>query len=306
MENRPPVAEVGEDRVINFAATRTIVLDGIGSFDPDAEPLTYQWAQIAGPAVVLDGATNPAASFSIPMVAATTRLRFQLQVSDGSHLSSPAETTITLLPTAAPPPSAPVRARIINGRFDGRFTLAPGVPYAIQATSNFVQWVNVRTNTADASGFLDFLLTDAATYPWRFYRAASLLPPNDDFAGAAPVMSTPAQLSASNFYATREDGEPAHIGDAGGRSLWWRWTAPQDGPVTISTEGSDFDTTLAVYIGDVLTQLMLVAADDDSGGNRTSRVQFAATAGRTYRIAVDGSNGASGNIRLTITASQLP
>src|SRR5206468_2739896 len=80
MENRPPVAEVGEDRVINFADARTVVLDGIGSFDPDGEPLTYQWAQIAGPAVVLNDVTNPAASFSIPMVAASTRLRFQLQV----------------------------------------------------------------------------------------------------------------------------------------------------------------------------------------------------------------------------------
>ncbi len=37
--------------------------------------------------------------------------------------------------------------------------------------------------------------------------------------------------------------------------------------------------------------------DNKGGPNLTSRVTFAATAGVTYRIAIDGTDGASGNFR---------
>jgi hypothetical protein len=56
---------------------------------------------------------------------------------------------------------------------------------------------------------------------------------------------------------------------------------------------------LAVYTGTSLTALTQTAANDDSGGTTQSRVSFTAVAGRTYRIAVDGYGGASGNVTLT-------
>ena len=45
----------------------------------------------------------------------------------------------------------------------------PNQRYAIQATTNFVNWLNISTNTATSS-FLDLLDVDAARYPYRFYR----------------------------------------------------------------------------------------------------------------------------------------
>jgi hypothetical protein len=33
-------------------------------------------------------------------------------------------------------------------------------------------------------------------------------------------------VNDKNTHATRETGEPPHAGNAGGRSLWFRWTAP--------------------------------------------------------------------------------
>ncbi len=89
----------------------------------------------------------------------------------------------------------------------------------------------------------------------------------------------------------------------GGHSVWYCWTAPANGLEVFDTIGSDFDTVLAAYTGDTVSNLTSVAADDDSGGDRTSRLSFNAIAGTTYHIAVDGYtttnvSSAGGNIVL--------
>ena len=60
---------------------------------------------------------------------------------------------------------------------------------------------------------------------------------------------------------------------------------------------AEFDSLLAVYVGDDLAQLQQVAADDNGCGDQ-SWLTFAASAGVTYRIAVDGANGATGYFEL--------
>src|SRR5258705_316553 len=83
---------------------------------------------------------------------------------------------------------------------------------------------------------------------------------------------------------------PLHCGIAGGASEWFAWQCPTNGTAVINTDGSSFDTVLAVYIGpgDSYSTLSNVACDNNSGTNgRTSRVTFAATSGTIYFIAVD-------------------
>lgn len=101
-----------------------------------------------------------------------------------------------------------------------------------------------------------------------------------------------------NLYATKESGEPNHAGNAGGKSLWFRWQASANETMTFETAGSNFDTTLAVYTGANLSSLSLVASDDDGGPGFTSRVSFAAQSGVTYWIAIDGFSGVAGNFIL--------
>lgn len=130
-------------------------------------------------------------------------------------------------------------------------------------------------------------------------------PVNDNFTSRIAIAGTVATVNGSNTLATAESGEPLHAGVGGGNSVWWSWTPGISGPATITTAGSDFNTVLAVYTGTELTNLTLVAANDDDavGGTNTSRVVFNTVAGTTYQIAVDGYAGATGNVALNTPPS---
>ncbi len=132
-------------------------------------------------------------------------------------------------------------------------------------------------------------------------------PPNDNFANATSLSGpAPTVTGDTNVGATKETGEPNHAGNVGGHSVWYSWTAPATGPVTVDTDGSNFDTTLATYTGNAVNGLTLVAQDDDSGPGTTSLVEIDATSGFTYRIAVDGYNGATGTVDLHVSQTANP
>ncbi len=127
---------------------------------------------------------------------------------------------------------------------------------------------------------------------------------NDPFASRARVQGSRMTVLADNRSATKEAGEPAHAGNNGGKSLWWSWTAQTNGMLTVTTLRSTFDTLLGVYTGSELGALTLVAGNDnESEDSTTSRVRFPAVMGQTYQIAVDGREGQSGMISLSLTLS---
>ena len=135
------------------------------------------------------------------------------------------------------------------------------------------------------------------------FTAGASAPANDNFANATTITGSVASANGSNVATSRETGEPAHAGYTASRSVWFRWTAPSNGLVFISTIGSSFDTVLAVYTGSTLASLQPVSSDDDSGGNSTSLVGFNATSGTIYSFAVDGYSGAAGNYAVNLILS---
>ncbi|NEO52094.1 MAG: S8 family serine peptidase [Okeania sp. SIO3B5] len=122
---------------------------------------------------------------------------------------------------------------------------------------------------------------------------------NDDFDNSANLSGTSDNATASSINASIEFGEPFHAGNSGGHSLWWNWTAPNSGLVTIDTFGSDFDTLLAAYTGSSVSNLIEIVSNDDSSGLQ-SQIVFPAEAGTNYQIAVDGYAGAAGNVELAL------
>ncbi len=133
-------------------------------------------------------------------------------------------------------------------------------------------------------------------------RASTVAPANDAFAARAPVtlgLDGRGAGTGDSATATKETGEPAHAGLAGGRSLWWTWTAAADGDVVIDTVGSAFDTLLAAYTGTGVAALTEIASNDNAADFQ-SRIAFPVTAGTTYALAVDGSGGVGGPVVLSV------
>ena len=130
-------------------------------------------------------------------------------------------------------------------------------------------------------------------------------PANDTFATSIPLTGSVVHVSGANVGAGLETGDPPIAGNPGGARVWWTWTPSSTGVYAVSTAGSSFDTLLGVYTGDSIAGLNLVASnDDDPAGGITSYLTMTATANTSYRIAVDGLNGASGSITLSIYPQQ--
>ncbi len=124
-------------------------------------------------------------------------------------------------------------------------------------------------------------------------------PGNDAFAAALPISGYNGALESSNVAASKETGEPNHVGNAGGASLWWTWTAPEGGRFEIDTVGSSFDTVLAVYTGTLVHKLTAKGYNNNISATVVqSRVGITVVAGTTYHIAIDGVGGARGLVRL--------
>lgn len=134
-------------------------------------------------------------------------------------------------------------------------------------------------------------------------------PPNDDFERRAPLagvdaIATPVQTAG----ATLEAGEPEHSAEASaGASAWWTWRAPADTTVRIATAASDYDTVLAVYTGETLSSLVLVARNNDAGfDDATSFVELDAVQGVAYHIAVAAVGGKGGDTHLRLGTEVRP
>ncbi len=115
-------------------------------------------------------------------------------------------------------------------------------------------------------------------------------PANDNFANAV-ALSSLAAVAGTTVAATYESGEPNHASSGAAASIWYSWTAPDDGTLDLKTEGSSYDTLLAAYSGSAVSDLTQRAANDDASGASWSQVSFSVTAGTVYRIAVDGYGG---------------
>jgi hypothetical protein len=133
---------------------------------------------------------------------------------------------------------------------------------------------------------------------------ATPVPPNDLFAAATPITGSSEghnPVSEDNFYyasvqgynwgATKEAGEPAHGGDLGGASVWYRWIAPRSGSARFNLCCGPSPAQIGIYAGSALDALTPVA-----GGHEA--VEASVVAGDEYRIAIDGArDGVTGEPR---------
>jgi hypothetical protein len=127
----------------------------------------------------------------------------------------------------------------------------------------------------------------------------------------APLASGYSGSQVFKTYPGKDPAEPDACGVAGGASYWFEYTPPEEGTLFLNTDGSTFDTVLAIYTDNGLNlgyaSLVELACDNNSGTNgRTSALQVPVKRGTNYFIMVDGVNGASGRVSLNYRLDTPP
>jgi hypothetical protein len=125
-------------------------------------------------------------------------------------------------------------------------------------------------------------------------------------AGAARSFSTTQTLNT--VAATKDEGEPNHCGERGGASEWHVYKAPANGTLSINTDGSNYDTILAVYTGAGFDfKSFTKVACNNSPGKGGDKVLIPNVVANTiYYIVVDGVGGAKGTAKLNINLGDPP
>jgi hypothetical protein len=167
-------------------------------------------------------------------------------------------------------------------------------------------------------------------------------PQNDDFANRLKLSGSRVFTDASNAGAKKEIAEPNHLGNPGGSSVWYSWTAPASGRVTLSTNevpayappsssggGIGLITTMpgprgpptcgnlidqnpppvfypvfAAYTGTALDSLTAANNLPAALAAFPNMVEFDAVKGQTYQIAFDGNMGTTGEIQLYLALTK--
>jgi len=78
--NQPPMARAGGELIVQGGSK--VVLNGLGSTDPDGDPIRYEWMQVMGNKVSLLDPNSAQATFMAPKVSSRRLLRFALRVTD--------------------------------------------------------------------------------------------------------------------------------------------------------------------------------------------------------------------------------
>jgi len=125
-------------------------------------------------------------------------------------------------------------------------------------------------------------------------------PPDARFTPASVVLGYTGSQTFSTTGSGGQNGEPVHCDVVGGHSKWYAYIPPTNGTLHLNTDGSNFDTLLAVYTGCcTFATLTPVDCDNNSGTNGlASSLSFWATSNTVYYIAVDGVGGVTGTVKL--------
>ena len=148
--NNPPVADAGEDDLVN--KSEIYQLDGSGSFDPDEDPITYLW--IAPDGITLDFPTIADPTFMAPNVTENTDYIFTLIVSDGVYSSAVDIVTITVLSN-------------LYGLYINEF-LAINDNNIQDELGGYGDWIEIYNSTNESVNLGGMFLTDSLSYPDRY------------------------------------------------------------------------------------------------------------------------------------------
>ncbi len=127
--NLPPIAKAGNDLIQKTAGS--VLLNGAASYDPDANPITYEWIAPAG--IILNNPASATPSFSVSSVNQGMTYSFLLIVRDGASFSTDA---VQVFVNLLPPPTftglltsycIPATTSLLTGSPTGGVFSGPGI-----------------------------------------------------------------------------------------------------------------------------------------------------------------------------------
>jgi hypothetical protein len=131
---------------------------------------------------------------------------------------------------------------------------------------------------------------DQGTDAFELHLAFREPPPNDNFADATPLEGSQVEVEGDNLAATEEPGEPGSENAGSDASVWFTWTAPTSGVVSIDP-CVGFDSQLRVVTGESLDSLQVIAERDcNYWGYGPFRVERGVSAGTTLTLMMDGND----------------
>ena len=183
------------------------------------------------------------------------------------------------------------------GALGGGINDVDGLTYS--QADGFLYGINSSTEETlridPATGAATVVAGTGTTWGLVFGMTSKFRPGNDE-------CSTPVCLGdgdtfiGSNAFATGSNITSCEVNDT--LDVWFTYTPTSSGFVTIDTNGSTVDTTLALFDSCGGSEL---ACDDNGGTGLNSLISQSLVQNQTYYIRVAGYNGSSGDFVLNIT-----
>jgi len=165
VSNTPPVVDSIVDQTVGVGQTLALT---ISATDTDQPPQLLTYSLIAGPTnAIVDASTGDFSWRPLVDQAASTN-HFTVQVSDNGvpPLSATRSFTATVPPLTLPTVTSVV---LTNGQLGFQVTGGAGPDYAIQVSTNLLDWTTAFVTNSAAMPFL-WIDPAAAALPSEFYR----------------------------------------------------------------------------------------------------------------------------------------
>ncbi len=224
--------------------------------------------------------------------------------------SSIALNSVIIIIIKPPPPIPPLPPGTFTGPLIAVYTGAT-LPSLSLCASNTVRYWDGRWNYMGQFGFpvvsgqtyhisLDGINGSSGAATFNFTFTPPPLPPpppaNDHFTNRFTLLGSAISTNATTIQASRESLEPGHGLDDNAQTVWWSWTAPSSGDVSVD---AGYSKNIAVYTGNALAELTPVAVN-------YYLARFYAHAGTTYQIVVASSSGDASTFTLSLNGQPPP
>jgi hypothetical protein len=262
--NSPPVANAGPDQTVGSGL---VTLDGSASYDPDGDPITYQWLQIGGPAVALSAPTAVKTTFT---VVSGQSYVFKLTVTDSGGLSSSATTRVT----------SGTAASALIVRFDATpSNITAGqtsqLTWVVQGASS----VSINNGVGNVAATGSTTVTPSATTTYTL----TAVGPSGNVTATATVTVGPVVVVPGTPQIIRFEGSPLSIQP--GQQSTLSWTTSGATTVSISGVGS---VTLngSTTVSPAQTTTYTLSATSSDGKTVTAPVTITVSTGTVPQIVV--------------------